>query len=85
MNNIVPMKYLHTSDVEQLGNQSKITLSSMKKVMTMIDKRAIEKGLSVQDRMTHIEINSLFFMGQVRFVRQSIERHPLPERGILTD
>lgn len=60
---VPPMKYLENSDVNQLGKRARSTLSEIRKVMLLIDTRATDRGLTVKDRMTHIEVNSLFNQG----------------------
>ena len=62
--NIPPMKWLTSSDIAHLGKRAKPTLSEMKRVMGLIDKRAKLKGMQVRDNMTRDDINTLYVHGE---------------------
>ena len=47
-----------------IGKRVRITLSEMTKVMKMIDNRATAQGLEVKDRMTFIDVNTLYSQGE---------------------
>lgn len=79
-NNIPPMKYLEKSDVSFIGKRARITLSEITKVVKMIDNRATAQGLQVKDRMTFIEVNTLYNVGE-EAIKEAIDGKTPTERS----
>lgn len=75
INNIVPMKFLEFTDMDQFGPRSRYLLSNARRVMTMIDKRATADDLLVRGTMTRDEVNSLYFHGESA-IQESIDKSP---------
>ena len=73
------MKYLEKSDVSFIGSRARITLSEITKVMKMIDSRATTRGLQVKDRMTFIEVNTLYNEGE-EAIKEAIDGQTPTER-----
>lgn len=67
--NIPPMKFLEPNDVKHLGKRSRSSLAEVRKVMTLIDSEAKAQGLAIKDRMTQVEINTLYTHGEGAIAR----------------
>eukprot|EP00804_Cyclotella_cryptica_P020114 CCRYP_020133-RA/>CCRYP_020133-RA protein AED:0.24 eAED:0.24 QI:0/0/0/1/1/1/2/0/687 len=63
-NNIPPMKYLTPDDIKFLNKRAHISLSELKKVMTVIDKFAKEQGFPPREHMSQRDANTCYYRGE---------------------
>eukprot|EP00804_Cyclotella_cryptica_P001683 CCRYP_009072-RA/>CCRYP_009072-RA protein AED:0.30 eAED:0.29 QI:0/-1/0/1/-1/1/1/0/334 len=62
--NIPPMKYLTPDDIKFLNKRAHISLSELKKVMTVIDKVAKEQGFPPKEHMSQRDANTCYYRGE---------------------
>jgi len=59
-----PMKFLERKDIAHISKRAPQQLSEIKRVMTLIDNRAMSKGMQLKGIMTPDEANLLFARGE---------------------
>ena len=63
-NNIPPMKYFQSTDVDFLGKTMKIRLCELKKIMTSIDNEAASKGYPPREHMDTRQAATCYHHGE---------------------
>ena len=61
---IPPMKYFQHKDIDFLGKRASTTLCECRRVMGVIDKEAMRKGVIPRDIMSQVEANSCYYSGE---------------------